>query len=86
MKDDDLLRRSQELLAKLFRNSPAAVALVRQPDGVVIDVNDAYERLFGWSRSEAIGRSTATLRVWVDPEDRARFQQLLAAKGRVIDF
>src|SRR5512134_2910400 len=86
MKDDDLLRRSQELLAKLFRSSPAAIALVRQPDGVLIDVNDAYERLFGWTRAEAIGQSTAALRVWVDPEDRTRFQQLLAAAGRVIDF
>jgi PAS domain S-box-containing protein len=86
MKDDDLLRRNQELLAKLFRNSPAAVALVRQADGVVLDVNDAYERLFGWTRAEVIGQSTAALRVWVDAEDRTRFQQLLAARGRVIDF
>ncbi|HEX9183764.1 MAG TPA: PAS domain S-box protein [Burkholderiales bacterium] len=86
MQDDGLLRRSQELLAKLFRNSPAAIALVRQPDGVVLDVNDAYERLFGWRREEAIGRSTAALRVWVDPEDRVRFQEQLLARGRVIDF
>jgi PAS domain S-box-containing protein len=86
MQDDGLLRRSQELLAKLFRNSPAAIALVRQPDGVVLDVNDAYERLFGWRREEAIGRSTAALRVWLDAEDRARFQALLLARGRVIDF
>jgi PAS domain S-box-containing protein len=86
MKNDALLRRSQALLAKLFRSSPAAVALVRRPDGVVIDVNDAYERLFGWSREEAIGRSTAALRVWVDPEDRVRLQQQLAQRGRVTDF
>jgi PAS domain S-box-containing protein len=86
MQDDGLLRRNQELLAKLFRNSPAAIALVSQPDGVILDVNDAYERLFGWSRAEAIGRSTTALRVWVEPGDRARFQELLAARGRVIDF
>ena len=50
MKDDDLLRRSQELLDKLFRNNPAAVALVRLGDGVLLDFNDAYERMFGWRR------------------------------------
>jgi PAS domain S-box-containing protein len=70
MGDDDLLRRSQELLAKLFRNSPAAVGLVRLRDGVMLDVNEAYERLFGWRREEVIGRSTEALRIWVDAEER----------------
>jgi PAS domain S-box-containing protein len=86
MRDDDLLRRSQELLAKLFRNSPAAVGLVRLRDGVMLDVNEAYERLFGWTREEVIGRSTEALRIWVDAEERERFRALIAEKGRVVDF
>jgi len=86
MKDDDLLRRSQELLDKLFRNSPAAIALVRLGDGVLLDLNDAYERMFGWQRREAIGQSAEALRVWANPGDRARFLELMAAKGRVADF
>jgi PAS domain S-box-containing protein len=86
MGDDDLLRRSQELLAKLFRNSPAAIGLVRLRDGVMLDVNEAYERLFGWSRGEVIGRSTEELRIWVDPQERARFRALIAEKRRVADF
>jgi PAS domain S-box-containing protein len=86
MGDDDLLRRSQELLAKLFRNSPAAIGLVRLRDGVMLDVNQAYERLYGWPREEIVGRSTEELRIWVDPEERERFRALIAEKGRVMDF
>lgn len=86
MKDDDLLHRSQELLAKLFRNSPAAVGLVRLSDGAMLDINEAYERLFGWSRPEVIGQTTEALRIWVEPEARARFRELIATKGRVVDF
>jgi PAS domain S-box-containing protein len=86
MKDDDLLHRSQELLAKLFRNSPAAVGLVRLSDGAMLDINEAYERLFGWSRTEVIGRTTEQLRIWVDPQVRTRFRELIATKGRVVDF
>ena len=86
MQDDDLLRRNQELLAKLFRNSPAAVGLVRLGDGVMLDINEAYEQLFGWSREEVVGQSTETLRIWADPGDRARFREMIVARGRVIDF
>jgi len=84
--EDELLNRSRELLEKLFRNSPAAIALVRLSDAVVLDVNDAYERVFGWRRAEAIGRSAEALRVWVHPGERARFRELIEAKGRVVDF
>ena len=86
MKDDDLLHRSQELLAKLFRNSPVAVGLVRLSDGAMLDINEAYERLFGWSRPEVIGQTTEALRIWVEPEARARFRELIATRGRLVDF
>ena len=86
MRDDGLLQRSQELLVKLFRNSPAAVGLVRLSDGVMLDINEAYEQLFGWSRKEVVGQSTETLRIWADPGDRARFREMIVARGRVIDF
>jgi PAS domain S-box-containing protein len=86
VRDDDLLRRSLELLDKLFRNSPAAIGLVRLADGVLLDINEAYERMFGWRRDEVIGQSAESLRVWAYPEERARFRELLAASGRVVDF
>jgi PAS domain S-box-containing protein len=86
MGDDNLLRRSQELLAKLFRNSPAAIGLVRLRDGVMLDVNESYERLFGWRREEVIGRSTEELRIWVDPDERTRLRELIEEKRRVVDF
>jgi PAS domain S-box-containing protein len=86
VKDDDPLHRSQDLLDKLFRISPAAIALVRLADGVLLDINEAYERMFGWSRAEAIGRSAAELRVWARPEERSRFLERIAREGRLADF
>jgi PAS domain S-box-containing protein len=86
MKDDDLLRRSQELLDKLFRNNPAAVALVRLGDGVLLDFNDAYERMFGWRREEAVGRSSVELRIWAQAEDRNRFLEQIARVRRIAEF
>lgn len=79
-------RHSEELLRKLFRNSPVAICLVRLGDGVVLDVNEAYERLFGWPRDEVLGRSVEALQVWALPEERARYRALMAAQGRVTGF
>jgi PAS domain S-box-containing protein len=86
MQNEEPLMRSRELLEKLFRGNPTAVGLVRLEDGVMLDVNEAYERLFGWARHEVIGRSTSELRIWADSEARARFREDIAAKGRVVDF
>jgi PAS domain S-box-containing protein len=83
--EQTLLER-EERLRKLFRNSPAAIAVVRFADGVVLDINQAYERIFGWPREEIVGRDAESLRVWADPADRVRFRACLAAEGRVIDF
>jgi PAS domain S-box-containing protein len=86
MQENIALRRSEERLAKLFRSSPAAIALVRLGDGVLLDVNQSYERMFGWRRDEVIGQTAEALGVWAVPAERARFRELLAAKGRVADF
>jgi len=37
-----------------------------------LDVNDGFLQLFGYSRTEVIGRSATELNLWVDPADRSR--------------
>jgi PAS domain S-box-containing protein len=38
----------------------------------LLDVNRQFERLFGYTRQEAIGRTTVQLGMWPDPEERKR--------------
>ena len=75
-----------ERLRKVFRNSPAAIALMRFDPPTILDINEAYERLFGWSRDEAVGRDPAEMNVWVDAAERARFRERVLAEGRVADY
>lgn len=86
MRNEDLLAGSQDLQGKLFRNSPAAIGLVRLADGVVLDVNEAYERTFGWRRAEVIGRTTTALRIWVHAQERSIFLERIASEGRLSGF
>jgi PAS domain S-box-containing protein len=51
------LRVSEEKFSKAFRSSPVAMAIMTRADGRFIDVNDACERLTGYSLAESIGKT-----------------------------
>jgi PAS domain S-box-containing protein len=80
------LRRSETFFSTVFQASPVAIAITRLSDYRLVDVNDAWSRLTGFSREEAIGCSPLELNLWADPEERGRLVSELQAHGRVKDF
>jgi len=42
--------------------------------------------MFGYSRAQAVGRTTAELEVYANPKDRQTYDDLAAAQGYVRDF
>jgi two-component system sensor kinase FixL len=55
------LRASEERFSRAFRSSPVAMSISRGSDGSVIDVNERWESLFGYPRSEALGHDLLAL-------------------------
>ncbi len=80
---EEALRRSEEKFSKIFRSSPDWMAISTLEDGRLIDVNDAFLRITGYSRDEVIGRTSAQLGLWVDPEERKRVVELLRVKKEI---
>ena len=80
------LRESEERFSKAFRSCPDAVALSELETGRCIDINEGYERLFGFSREEVIGRSAVELGVYQEPKDRDRVVEQMRAHGLVRDI
>ncbi len=80
---DQAMRQSQERLANLFRLSPVVVTVTNQPDGRLLDVNEAFSAYSGFSREEAIGRTPAELGLWVHPGDRDRIVRAVERDGQV---
>jgi PAS domain S-box-containing protein len=84
MEDD--LRKSEEKFLKAFRSSPAVTLLTDLDNGYrLTDVNGSFERVTGYRREEAIGRTTAELRLWADPAEFDEAMDTLRTKGRIHD-
>ncbi|MCA1554163.1 MAG: PAS domain S-box protein, partial [Chloroflexi bacterium] len=82
---EQALRESEERFAKAFRASPAAVVITRRADGVFLDANDSWERLFGYTRDETIGRTSSDLNLYSDPEQRVKFWKRLRESDNIRD-
>ncbi|HET9954950.1 MAG TPA: ATP-binding protein [Polyangiaceae bacterium] len=67
------LRHSQQKFATVFLAAPVALCITRQADGQMLDLNYEFERLFGYSRAEAIGHTTIELGMWPNPDDRKAY-------------
>ncbi len=84
------LRKSEEKFAKAFRASPEPLAIASFHNGQLIEVNDSFLQLSGYSETEVLGRTATDLNLWVHQRDRQRFlndlQQDGAIRNREIQF
>jgi len=64
------LRRSEERFAKAFRSSPIPFAIQTLQQQRFVDVNDAFVKMTGFSRTEIIDRTPLELRLCIDYETR----------------
>ncbi len=83
-KAEDELRLSEDRFSRIFRNSPAAIIVQDADTMTVLDVNPAFERLYGYSSEEFLGGTDAVL--WDKPQARKDFHRQMATTGRVINL
>jgi PAS domain S-box-containing protein len=79
---EEALRRSEEKFSKAFQQAPLLMTFSRVDDGTYIDINEKFVEISGFSREEAIGKTSTELG-WISPEDRKRLIELLQAQGRI---
>ncbi len=76
-------RNAEETFRKAFNANPDPIAIATIPEGRYIDVNESFLRVTGYSREEAIGRTSGDLNFWERPEDRTRFVEMVGKEGSV---
>ncbi|MDM7923920.1 MAG: PAS domain-containing sensor histidine kinase [Pyrinomonadaceae bacterium] len=83
---DEDLAASQDALLKAFRSIPVPLAVTRLSDGLLLEVNDQWVDLTGYSRDEAVGCTVIELKIYSVPSDREQLLTLLREKGVIRDL
>lgn len=77
---------SEAKFAGAFQCNPDSVSITRLSDGVIIDVNQSAEASTGYSREDAVGKTTVELNMWVNLDERTQLYQQLSRHNLVRDF
>jgi PAS domain S-box-containing protein len=81
-----VLRRTEAKFATVFRACPDVITITERATGRYIEVNDAFERVLGWTKPEVIGRTSRELGIWPTPEERDRMLAALGESPRLEDY
>jgi len=84
-KDEEALIESEERFAKAFATNPAGIVLTTVLEGRIIDVNETWQTMFGYSRDEALGRTLADLAIWPSPDNRERAGSAVLERGTFVN-
>ncbi len=83
---EQALRQSEDRFSKAFKVSPDALIISHMADGQIIEVNNNFERMFGYTRAQAIGKTTLDLNLYQNPQDRAEMVRRVQEFGSLKDF
>jgi len=79
----EALKESEEKFSKAFLASPDAIAITRLKDGLVMEINDNFCTITGYSREDVINHSTSDIGLWVKASDREKMVKMIKEKGWV---
>jgi len=77
-KTEEILQASEKKYRTLFEESRDAICITAR-DGRLIDANQSFLSLFGYTREGVKNLNFREL--YVDPEERSRFQQKIEQEG-----
>jgi len=79
----EAVEESSQKFKAVFEYSPITVFLTSLPEGSFGEVNQSFIDTFGYSREEAVGKTTRELGLWAHESDRVRYLQQLRDNGYV---
>ncbi len=78
-----LRNRGDSLFAKAFNAAPVSLTITSLATGKLLEVNETFVRITGYSRDEAVGKTTIELGLWADRADREAELAAVATEGRL---
>ncbi|NJC98648.1 MAG: PAS domain S-box protein [Anaerolineae bacterium] len=84
---DNALRASEEKFQRAFHHTYVSMAISRTADHILMDVNESFCKVTGYSRDEAIGkRAGRDLKIWARQQDRDFIIHTLEQRGFIDEY
>ncbi len=83
LRSEKALRESEERFAKAFNSSPLAFTISSLTTGKLVEVNETFINVTGYSRAEAIGKTTVELGLWNNLSDRENELAAVTHEGKI---
>jgi len=80
-KAEDALRQSEERFACSFRLTPVPTMLSKREGLRLLDINDAFTSVLGYTEEEAVGRTSHELPIWTSSTSRRQLEQEIETRG-----
>jgi PAS domain S-box-containing protein len=75
-----------DLYESMYRVKPLAMLQIDLRTGLLIDVNEAFVSLMGYTRDEVIGKTSAEVGYWIDSEERERYIDKSIREGQLAEY
>jgi PAS domain S-box-containing protein len=85
-KAETALRQSEARFATAFRLAPIPTTISTADDYRLVDVNEAFTTVLGYTAPDVVGRLATDIGLWIDEAERRRFQAALEKGGAVRGF
>jgi PAS domain S-box-containing protein len=82
---ENALRENEIKFRSIFDYAPLAIGIGDLSEGQMIEFNNSWLKLFGYTRNEIQGRTVDDLRLYSDNDERDRIIGILNAHGRVVN-
>ena len=76
------LNESEARFREAFATAPDAFYISTLKEGKMIEVNEHFEKMFGYTRKEIIGKTSFQLGIWANPIDREKMLTQLKAEAK----
>lgn len=83
---EEELRQSEERFSEAFQSNPAGMAILQADNGPIIDINDGFSTILGFTREEAIGHSTLELDLMTSTERKRAMEASQLHGGSLRNF
>lgn len=80
------LQTSEARFAAAFHSSPDVVLISRYRDGLIMEVNNRFVEVSGYTVEEAIGKTTLELNLWDSSQSRAAAMEYLQRHGSIHNY